>query len=166
MAQPNIRREGREVALQFLFSHDLNESLDPDQSEDFWKLRPTKDRSKRFAKRHLRGIVEHLAVIDKIVVEATENYRLDRITPVDRNIIRMATYELLFREDIPAGVAINEAIEVAKRFGAEESPKFINGVLDRIHKDVEAGVYRSEMESAASDEPTPLAETEAKDETD
>jgi N utilization substance protein B len=138
MATPNIRREGREAALQFLFSHDLNEAVDPDAAEAFWTLRPTRDRTKRFALRHLRGIIAEIQVIDEALTAATENYRLERITPVDRNILRLATYELMFREDIPTAVTMNEAIEVAKRFGAEESPKFINGVLDRIRRECES----------------------------
>jgi len=136
MPKPSPRREGREAALQFLFSHDTNEALDPNGAEVFWELRPTKTQVKKFALKLLRGIVENLSQIDEAIVAATENYRLERITPVDRNILRVAAYELIFCEDIPPPVTLNEAIEVAKRFGSEESPKFINGVLDRIRVDV------------------------------
>jgi len=139
MPKPGIRREGREAALQFLFSHDLNEieSPGPDspEVEAFWALRPARNRVREFAMELIRGIRDHGGAIDESITGATENYALNRLAAVDRNLLRMATYELLFCDDIPPPVSINEAIEIAKRFGTEESPRFVNGVLDRIRKE-------------------------------
>lgn len=133
MAKPGIRREGREAALQFLFSHDLNHDLNPEDAA-FWELRPAGPPVKAFAVEMLSGVVAHLAEIDAAIAGAVENYSLQRIDAVDRNLLRLACYEILYREDIPAPVSINEAIEISKRFGTSESPRFINGVLDRIRR--------------------------------
>jgi N utilization substance protein B len=142
MPKPGTRREGREAALQFLFSHDLNEieELGPDSPEvaAFWELRPAKERVRDFAMELIRGIRDHHEAIDERIVACTENYTLARLGTVDRNLLRMTAYELLYCDEIPAPVSINEAIEIAKRFGTEESPKFINGVLDRIRREAES----------------------------
>ncbi|HRX53639.1 MAG: transcription antitermination factor NusB [Verrucomicrobiales bacterium] len=133
MAKPGIRREGREAALQFLFSHDLNDGLNP-EDVSFWELRPAGRAVKAFAVEMLQGVVAHLHDIDAAIAGAVENYSLQRIDAVDRNLLRLASYEILYREDIPVPVSINEAIEISKRFGTSESPRFINGVLDRIRR--------------------------------
>ena len=133
MAKPGIRREGREAALQFLFSHDLNDGLNP-EDVSFWELRPAGRAVKAFAVEMLQGVVAHLHDIDAAIAGAVENYSLQRIDAVDRNLLRLASYDILYREDIPVPVSINEAIEISKRFGTSESPRFINGVLDRIRR--------------------------------
>lgn len=133
MAKPGIRREGREAALQFLFSHDLNDGLNP-EDVSFWELRPAGRAVKAFAVEMLQGVVAHLHDIDAAIAGAVENYSLQRIDAVDRNLLRLASYEILYREDIPVPVSINEAIEISKRFGTSESPRFINGVLDRVRR--------------------------------
>ncbi len=145
--QPNkkprlsLRREGREAALQFLFSHDLNPELDPDGPEavDFWNLRHAKARVREFATELLRGLMPHLPEIDEKITGAIENYAFNRLAVVDRNLLRLAVFEMLFRDDIPVPVSINEAIEIAKDFGTPDSPKFVNGVLDRIRKEYASG---------------------------
>ena len=88
--------------------------------------------AREFAERLIAGAVEHRDVIDPLIEQAAENWKLDRMPRVDRNILRVATYELLFCPDIPVNVSIDEAIEVGKRYGSEESPTFINGVLDQV----------------------------------
>ena len=133
MAKPGIRREGREAALQFLFSHDLNDGLNP-EDVSFWELRPAGRAVKAFAVEMLQGVVAHLHDIDAAIAGAVENYSLQRIDAVDRNLLRLASYEILYREDIPVPVSITEAIEISKRVGTSESPRFINGVLDRIRR--------------------------------
>lgn len=136
-ARPSIRRQGREAALQFLFSHDLNPALDPDGPEavDFWNLRHAKQPVRDFATELLRGLMPRLPEIDEHISGAIENYSFARLAVVDRNLLRLAVYEMLHRHDIPAPVSINEAIEISKDFGTDDSPKFINGVLDRIRKE-------------------------------
>jgi len=95
--------------------------------------------SKVFAKELLDGIDAHLDEINSLISEFSEHWRLDRMSTVDRNILRLAIYELLCRPDIPAKVSINEAVELGKKFGAEDSGAFINGILDRIRFHLRAG---------------------------
>jgi transcription antitermination protein NusB len=132
------RREGREVALQLLFNWDLNvqQPLDENQLDLFWKFRPAIPRLRAFATNLLNGVISHQATIDEKIIRYTANYELKRISAVDRNILRMAIYEMLYADDVPPIVAINEAIDIAKKFGTEESGKFVNGVLDRVKLDL------------------------------
>ncbi|MGE5851664.1 MAG: transcription antitermination factor NusB, partial [Deltaproteobacteria bacterium] len=87
---------------------------------------------KEFARRLVSGVVSQTAELDRIIAECTENWKLPRLAKVDLEIIRIAAYELLFCPDIPANVSLDEAIEIAKRFGSAESATFINGVLDHV----------------------------------
>jgi N utilization substance protein B len=127
------RREGREAAVQFLFQNDLNSSGENAGAlEDFWNLRPTPGKTRDFSVELIRGVLAHRAAIDEQIKKYVANYELDRIAAVDRNILRVGIYEMLFCRDVPPIVSINEAIEIAKRFGGEESGRFVNGVLDRL----------------------------------
>ena len=132
------RREGREVALQLLFHWDLNiqQSLDGAELELFWEFRPSIPGVRTFATNLLNGVITRQATIDEKITKYTANYELRRISAVDRNILRMAIYEMLYAEDVPPIVAINEAIDIAKKFGTDESGKFVNGVLDRVKLDL------------------------------
>jgi transcription antitermination protein NusB len=132
------RREGREVALQLLFHWDLNvqQSLDGAELELFWEFRPSIEGVRTFATNLLNGVIASQATIDEKISKYTANYELRRISAVDRNILRMAIYEMLYADDVPPIVAINEAIDIAKKFGTEESGKFVNGVLDRVKLDL------------------------------
>jgi len=132
------RREGREVALQLLFHWDLNvqQSLGGPELELFWEFRPSIQGVRTFATNLLNGVIARQATIDEKITKYTANYELKRISAVDRNILRMAIYEMLYAEDVPPIVAINEAIDIAKKFGTEESGKFVNGVLDRVKLDL------------------------------
>ena len=129
------RREGREAAVQFLFCADVNPELTPDDLDQFFStIRPASPRVKEFAKTLAAGVCENRVAIDEVIENNTDNYRLDRVSAVDRSILRLAIYEILHREDIPNVVSINEAIEVAKRFGTEESGRFVNGILDNLNR--------------------------------
>jgi N utilization substance protein B len=132
------RREGREVALQLLFHWDLNaqQSLTVTELDLFWEFRPAVTGVRTFATNLLAGVTARQATIDEKITKYTANYELRRISAVDRNILRMAIYEMLFADDVPPIVAINEAIDIAKKFGTEESGKFVNGVLDRVKLDL------------------------------
>jgi N utilization substance protein B len=133
------RREGREVALQLLFHWDLNVHEAP-QATDldlFWELRNVIAGVRSFATTVLNGVIAHQVTIDSKITKYTANYELKRISAVDRNILRMAIYEMLYAVDVPPIVAINEAIDIAKKFGTEESGKFVNGVLDRVKLDLD-----------------------------
>jgi N utilization substance protein B len=127
------RRKAREVALQFLYQLDLHEADDPTPYErEFWERHPVDPDTRAFAEALVRGSKQHQGKIDQLLAQYTEHWELDRMAVVDRNILRMAVYELLWQPEVPPKAAINEAIEIAKKFGTTESSRFINGVLDRI----------------------------------
>ena len=136
------RRSAREAAVQYLYQLDLNRrdlSITPDE---FWSLRSasvsenTPARLRTFSEELVNGVLGHLEEIDARITQHTANYELNRIAAVDRNILRIAIYEMFFCPEIPPVVSINEAIEIAKRFGSDESGRFINGVLDRVRAEV------------------------------
>jgi transcription antitermination protein NusB len=132
------RREGREAALQLLFHWDLNsqEPLESKMIEAFWKLRPAPQSLRAYAIALVHGVIANQTAIDEKISSYTANYELKRISAVDRNILRVAIYEMLFEPDVPPVVAINEAIDVAKKFGTEDSGRFVNGLLDRVKLDL------------------------------
>jgi transcription antitermination protein NusB len=126
------RREGREAAVQFLYQRDLNAGGNAEVLNEFWELRPAVKKVRDFGLAIAQGVMEHQEDIDARIQKAASNYDLHRIAAVDRNILRIAVYEMLFCPDVPPVVSINEAIEIAKRFGSDDSGRFVNGVLDRI----------------------------------
>ena len=130
------RREGREAAVQFLVYCDLNQGAGVATAADFWELRPASKPIRDFAVNLVEGVLQHQPETDERISRYAENYELGRLAVVDRNILRLAIYEMLFRHDIPPVVSINEAIEIAKRFGSEESSRFVNGILDRVKLDL------------------------------
>jgi transcription antitermination protein NusB len=132
------RRTGRERALQALYQLEMG-ALEPVAAlEVAWASAPEEGNAKAqaearaFALELVQGVGGHQAEIDKLIEEHSHNWRLDRMARVDRSVLRVAVYELRFRDDIPKKVTLNEAVELGKRFGTEESSAFINGVLDRI----------------------------------
>ncbi|HOC44855.1 MAG TPA: transcription antitermination factor NusB [Thermoanaerobaculales bacterium] len=128
------RRRARELALQLLYQYELTHGELEQMQADFDEWRGATDAVREFADALLRGTLEHLAEIDGELEQQTAHWRLDRLAAVDRNIIRLAMYELLFQSATPHAVVIDEAIEIAKKYGAEESPRFVNGVLDGFLK--------------------------------
>ncbi|HRQ89566.1 MAG TPA: transcription antitermination factor NusB, partial [Bacteroidia bacterium] len=133
---PSPRRDGREAAVQFLYGHEAQGELDTSAKtfERFWTLRDAKAPVREFAEQIVRGFAAHADEIDETIRRHLENYSFQRLSAVDRNILRVGAYEILHATHIPAQAAINEAIEIAKRFGSEDSAGFVNGVLDRILK--------------------------------
>jgi N utilization substance protein B len=128
------RRKARELALQMLFQYDMSGN-EPDQIlETFEELQKSKPNTREFATKIFRGTVEHVSAIDEMIQIQAENWRLSRMSTVDRNIIRMSVYEFLHETDTPKLVIIDEAIEIAKKYGAQKSGQFINGILDGILK--------------------------------
>ncbi len=131
------RRKAREVALQFLYELDLNAEDDPAPREkEFWVRHPLADEARAFCETLVRGTKSNQAQIDQLIAGFAEHWELKRMAVVDRNILRMAVFELLWSPEVPPKVAINEAIEIAKKFGTKESGRFINGVLDRVNKEL------------------------------
>ncbi|MGA2240429.1 MAG: transcription antitermination factor NusB [Verrucomicrobiota bacterium] len=155
------RREARERAVQFLFQHDLNppENLDRALNE-FWDtqraaaiagekgpatwgqpvelppLTAGEVEMRLFADPLIRGALEHRDAIDDHIKKHAKNWEFHRIAAVDRNIMRLAIYEMLFREDIPPIVSINEAVDIAKKFSTQDSGKFVNGILDKVRSEL------------------------------
>ena len=128
------RRKARELALQMLFQHDLSGNTPDMIVTTFEDLQKSKANTREFAVRIFQGTLEHLAEIDQMIVAQADNWRIERMAVVDRNIIRMSIYEFLHENDTPKLVIIDEAIEIAKKFGTQKSSQFINGILDGILK--------------------------------
>lgn len=129
------RRKAREYALQILFRLDFTEKgIDSKDLEEFWSDKQEHDDIKKFAEDLVRGTLNRIDNIDTMIEKVTENWILKRMAAVDRNILRFAAYEILYRKDIPFAVTINEAIEIAKKFSSTESASFINGILDKLSK--------------------------------
>jgi N utilization substance protein B len=102
---------------------------------EFWKDKDEVPEVKEYTQSIVRGTLEHIVSLDEIIKNAAEHWSLDRMAVVDKNILRAAAYELRYRTDIPASVAINEALEIAKKYSTEESASFLNGILDKIAKE-------------------------------
>jgi N utilization substance protein B len=128
------RRKARELAVQMLYQYDLSGNGPDMIIETFEDLQKSKPNTREFAIKIFRGTVDHLADIDGMIQAQAENWRLSRMAVVDRNIIRLSVYEFLHETGTPKLVVIDEAIEIAKRFGNDKSSQFINGILDGILK--------------------------------
>jgi N utilization substance protein B len=126
------RSRSREVALQLLFQREMNPGVDRAWIERFARDRLREPELVPFCLGLVDGITTNLSAIDAQLAAAAENWRLPRMAAVDRNVLRMGAYELLFTPDTPSSVALNEAIELARRYGSADSPAFVNGVLDRL----------------------------------
>lgn len=133
------RRRGREYALQLLYQLDMAGGDPEEAARTFWEGKKVPAESRRFAEELVRGTLEHLSEIDALLRQGLEHWRLPRIAAVDRSVLRMAVYEFLWEREIPPIVVIDEAIELAKRFGGDESGLFVNGVLDGIRKRMQSG---------------------------
>lgn len=126
------RTTARESALQMLFAVDAAEGDVDDVIRDYWRETPGDAEGRAFADQLVRGVVSSLGRVDQLIGAASANWRVERMTRVDRNVLRLGAYELSSCPDIPRAVSLDEAVELAKRFGTEESGSFVNGVLDRI----------------------------------
>ncbi|MEM8953650.1 MAG: transcription antitermination factor NusB [Verrucomicrobiota bacterium] len=126
------RRETRETALQILVSRDLHRNPSDEESAALWTLLECSESARATGEKLVAELTPLQAEIDTRLKEVCQNYEIDRLSTVDRNILRIAIYEMFHRLDIPPIVCINEAIEIAKRFGTEESGRFVNGILDRL----------------------------------
>ena len=125
-------REGREAAVQYLYQLDTHGDPLADLRADFWTLRESPEKVRAFAESLIAGVNSHREEVDKRIATHTRNFALDRLNVVDRNILRLAIYEMFYNLEVPPIVAINEAIELAKGFGGEDSGRFVNGILDKV----------------------------------
>ena len=134
MPDPVVRRRARERALQFLFGLEFTRYPWEEVIDRFWDTRPSKPSVKQYAIQLIRGVQENLPVLDEQIAAALQNWSANRVGRVERAILRIALYEMCHEPDVPVAVAINEAIELAKSFGTEDTPRFVNGVLDRLRR--------------------------------
>jgi N utilization substance protein B len=146
-----LRRLAREIALRILFQYEVSENLTPQETFDLFcrSFSPDGDgiedpdvlgckkggfkKALPFIHDLFFGVTSHQEELDRMLAEASDNWKLGRMSRVDRNVMRIALYEMLFKDDIPFKVSLNEAVDLGKEFGTEDSGSFINGVLDRIH---------------------------------
>jgi N utilization substance protein B len=131
------RRQSRELAMQALFFMDLAQCINEEALKRYMDHFPPPAHAHGFFQDLVNGVMRALPEIDALIESASDHWRLRRMSGVDRNVMRIAVYELLFREDVPPKVAINEAIDVGKKYGTPESGAFINGILDTIHMKLE-----------------------------
>ena len=130
------RHRAREFALQMLFHLEFNRD-DEHWRRTFWEVHPAVSAIQGFADELVSGVIQHQETIDGVIRKHAQHWDIERMTVVDRNILRMGVLELMVMRDIPIEVTLNEAIEIAKRYGNEASGAFVNGILDQIAKDEE-----------------------------
>lgn len=132
------RRLARSLALQLLYALDVSPADRREVEELFWQGKCIKEEVMEFARSLVNGVQCNRAEIDRLISEHSVNWSLERLSTVDRGILRLATYELLYCKEIPQAVSIDEAIELAKIYSTLDSPAFVNGVLDKIRKVIDA----------------------------
>jgi len=126
------RTKAREIVLQFLYQQDIRKDDWLSNIADFELLNEVEDDVAPFAIALMKGTLENISTLDDLIAKSAQNWQIKRMSAVDRNVLRLATYELIHESDIPIKVSINEAINLAKKYGDEESGKFVNGILDKI----------------------------------
>jgi transcription antitermination protein NusB len=136
------RRRSREMAIQVLYQVDMARSDINEALRLFCEHFKAPDSIRDFAVELANGVDQYREEIDTLIRRFSEHWRLERMSAVDRNILRLAIFELLYRADIPAKVSINEAVDLGKKYGSEDSGSFINGILDRIRLDLEEGTLK------------------------
>ncbi|MCH7651991.1 MAG: transcription antitermination factor NusB [Nitrospinae bacterium] len=139
------RRQSRELVIQFLYLIEMNEGEVQDQLKLFWESHPTAEDVQSFTEEILKDTFDHKEAIDARLEKYSDNWTLSRMTVIDRNLLRMAASEILYSTTVPPKVAIDEAVEIAKRFGSEDSPNFINGILDRILKELNSDISQASL---------------------
>lgn len=130
------RRKAREETLRILFRLEFENKQVKKTLDQYWESKKTSEEIKEYSTWLVNGIISDQAKIDNIIQKASEHWRISRMTLVDRNILRMAVFELLYEENIAPAIVINEAIEIAKKYSGDEAAAFVNGILDAIRKDL------------------------------
>lgn len=131
-----LRRTARECALQMLYEYDVGKLAPETILVSFWDINEQPEKVREFARQLFRGTLARMKEIDKLIQGHTKNWRLSRMAAVDRNVLRLAVFELLSDAKTPNTVVINEALEIAKKFSTNESAQFVNGILDSIKNDL------------------------------
>ncbi len=154
------RTRGREVALQVLYLIEQNPEVDPAQIHRFIQRRLHDERLRVFTQGLVEGVRAHQPELDALISSVAENWRIDRMAAIDRNILRLGAFEMLHCPDVPTKVAINEALELAKRYSTAQSSRFVNGILDRLQSASPEIASKGPSTSTVSDsEATPLFES-------
>ena len=130
------RRSSRELALKFLYQFELNGGDLDEQIKLFLERNSSQEDVESFMKELVVSLIDKMEEIDEIIQKFSDHWILDRMTVIDRNILRMGACELLFNFSTPPKVVINEAIDIAKKYGNEDSPEFINGILDKVYNEI------------------------------
>ena len=130
------RRSSRELALKFLYQFELNGGDLDEQIKLFLERNLSQEDVANFMKELVVSLLDNIEEIDEIIQKFSDHWVLDRMAVIDRNILRMGTCELLFSFSTPPKVVINEAIDIAKKYGNEDSPEFINGILDKVYNEI------------------------------
>ena len=130
------RTKAREYALKILYQMEMTKDSAKDAVKSFWDMEDTEtDESvKEFAGQLVKGVTENIKEIDAKITKYATNWQISRMAVIDRNILRVSSFEMLYLNDIPPKVSINEAVDIAKKYGDKDSGKFVNGVLDKINK--------------------------------
>lgn len=157
------RRYARELAMQALFSMDMSCAFTPEALAEYRRCFPPKKHAMPFFTRLTDGVLRYRTDIDNVVERYSSNWKVCRMACVDRNVLRLAVFELLYCEDIPAKVSINEAIDIAKKFGASESGSFINGILDSIRTALEKNELKTIHLQPPDQKPVACADEVGKD---
>ncbi len=134
-----VRRDAREAAVQYLYQKELQGDAGDSGLEEFYKIRGVSPSARRFCDELLRGWTKNSTQIDDVIRRHSKNFEFNRLSAVDRNVLRIACHEILNCPEMPDAVAINEAIEIAKKFSTADSGRFVNGVLDSIRKETTPG---------------------------
>jgi transcription antitermination factor NusB len=129
------RTLARECALKILYKIEVGKDSVPDSFDDFWSRQEVAEDVRKFTEEIVKGAHENIARIDEVISKYTENWEIKRIAIIDKNIMRLGIFELLYMDSIPAKVSINEAIDLAKKYGDVDSGKFVNGILDKVRKE-------------------------------
>lgn len=129
----NLRRKARETALQALYKIDISAGASGEEALELEELAPGSE-ARRYCETLVQGVTLRIGALDAEIEKHSENWTISRMSVVDRNILRIAVYELLYSGDVPYKVIIDEAVELAKKYGTDESGPFINGIIDRIRK--------------------------------
>jgi N utilization substance protein B len=129
-----VRRDAREAAVQYLYQREMQSDESDTALQEFYDMRGLSPSGRRFCDALLQGWMSHREEVDEAIRKNSRNFEFNRLSAVDRNVLRIACHEILHCSEIPPAVAINEAIEIAKKYSSQDSGKFVNGVLDNIRK--------------------------------
>lgn len=133
------RRSSREMVVRFLYLTEMNAGDPKEQLGEFWERNPCQPDIQKYTDDLLTLLFDHRKEIDELLERCAEHWTLPRMTVIDRNVLRMAACEMVYTKGVPVNVVINEAVEIAKRYGSGESAQFVNGVLDRIRQEMDKG---------------------------